>query len=113
MSFAHTKQQIRNRTKDVTRRLGWLNVRVGERIAACDKTMGLKKGERSEILSEIRVTYVNREQLNIITKREVEREGFPDMTPDEFVTMFCGHMKCKSNAIITRIAFEYIDARVQ
>ena len=45
MSYAMTTQQIIDETKDVTRRLGWADLRPGDRVQACEKCQGLKKGE--------------------------------------------------------------------
>jgi hypothetical protein len=46
MSFAHTTDQIRNRTKTVTRRNGWADLKPGELFWAVEKAMGLKPGEK-------------------------------------------------------------------
>jgi len=42
ISFALTTKQIRNRSKTVTRRLGWLHIKKGDVLNACVKCMGLK-----------------------------------------------------------------------
>jgi hypothetical protein len=121
MSFALTTQQIRERSKRVTRRLNWLDLRPGELIQACEKCMGRKKGEPLVRLEVIRIVSVRRENLGRITSRpkygakEVKLEGFPDMTPAEFVAFFCkAHRKGKkpitARDTVTRIAFEYVDA---
>ena len=39
---------------------------------------------------------------------EVIREGFPILTPLEFVAMFCEHMKCAPDTEITRLEFRYV-----
>lgn len=44
MSFMLTTAQIRDRSKTVTRRLGWWNLRVGDVVMACEKCQGLGKG---------------------------------------------------------------------
>ena len=46
MSFSETTDQIRARTKTVTRRDGWDNLRPGERLWAVEKAMGLRKGQK-------------------------------------------------------------------
>lgn len=108
MSFALTTQQIRDRSKTVTWRLGWLKVKVGQHIQACVKCMGLKPGEKIERLCVIRVTDVRRVALDSITFDDVGREGFPGMSPAEFVRMFCNSMDCKADTIVTRIEFDYV-----
>lgn len=108
MSFMITTNQVFNRTKTVTRRLGWENLRPGTLLNACEKCMGLKKGEKITILCQIRVKNVRREPLNKISKVEVTKEGFPGQSPDWFVRMFMQHMKCKSDQLVTRIEFEYV-----
>ena len=44
-----TKEQILARTKTVTRRLGWWFLKPGDVVWACEKCMGLKKGEKSAL----------------------------------------------------------------
>ena len=105
-----TTRQFRDRSKDVTRRCGWLNLKAGTRLQGVVKGMGLKKGEHPEALGIIEVVSVGREQLNAITQQEVVREGFPNMTPAEFVAMFCnGHRGCTPETIVTRIEYRYVD----
>lgn len=109
MSFMLTTDQIRNRTKTVTRRLGWWNLKPGEIVNACFKCMGLKKGEKIERLAQIRIISTRPEELGTITQDEVIREGFPTWTPEQFVFMFTEHNKCNSSQVINRIEFEYAD----
>lgn len=129
ISFALTTPQFRARMKDVTRRLGWKNLKPGQVLTACEKCQGLKKGEHPVVLGRIRVKDVRREQLSRLTmhaeakaldcvvtdayKRgeaveECRREGFPNLTPQQFVRMFCEHNQCDSATIVTRIEFEYL-----
>ena len=135
ISFALTTDQIRNRTKTVTRRLGWKNLKAGDVLNACVKCMGLKKGEKPERLGQIRVVDVRREPLffmetndrasrNVRTimselngrdypkdygYTEAIKEGFPSMSGSEFVEMFCENMGGDHNQDVTRIEFEYLD----
>lgn len=109
ISFALTTRQFRDRTKDVTRRLGWEKVKRGDLLQVAVKCQGLKKGEHPERLGVIRVLDARREPLDAISKSDVIREGFPNMTPADFVGMFCEHNGCKPNTVITRIEFEYVD----
>lgn len=109
MSFAKTTQQIGERTKDVTRRLGWRNLKAGERLNACVKCQGLKPGEAIERLALIEVVSVRRERLDAIDQDDVRREGFPDMTPTQFVEMFCRDIGATAETDVARIEFKYVD----
>ena len=109
MSFSMTKRQVRERTKFVTRRLGWENLKPGERVMAIEKGQGLKKGERVERLCIIECVGKRRESLNAITREECALEGFPDMSPDEFVGMFCKANGCTKKTVVSRIEFRYVD----
>lgn len=109
MSFFLTTDQVRKRTKTVTRRVGWWNVKRGEVIAACVKCQGLKKGEQVEQIAMIRVRDSTLGHLDEITPDEVVREGFPGMSCEEFVAMFCKtHKGATPRTIINRIEFEYV-----
>lgn len=103
-----TTDQIRNRTKTVTRRLGWGKLRAGQLLCGVVKGMGLKPGEQIERLAVIRVMNVRRETLNDITQEEVVREGFPDMPVALFQSMFIEHMGCSPFDVVTRIEFQYV-----
>lgn len=72
--------------------------------------MGLKPGEKIQQLGIIQIVSVKREPLSLITQADTNREGFPDLTPTGFITMFCDHMKVKPDEIITRIEFKYVEA---
>ena len=109
MSFALTTQQVLDRTKRVTRRLGWGNLKVGERVCAVEKGMGLKKGEKINRLCVIECKTNWPEVLHTINKDDVILEGFPDMTPEEFIAMFCCHMGGEPDQIVNRIAFTYVE----
>lgn len=114
MSFALTTDQIRNRTKTVTRRMGWEFLKPGDFICAVTKCQGLKKGEKIERLCVLRVKSVRRERLSCLTKdqvygnRECAREGFPGMIPAEFVSFFArSHKGAWRESLVTRIEFTY------
>jgi len=114
MSFSHTTEQIRNRTKTVTRRKGWKFLQPGDVLNACVKCMGLKKGEKIERLCQIRVVCTSRESLARMKElaygeEEAIQEGFPELSGVEFVEMFCKHMGVTPSEIVTRIEFEYLD----
>ena len=115
MSFSHTTEQIINRTKTVTRRLGWKHLKPGEQFWAVRKTMGLKPGEQVERLELLECVSNTREPLNAITEADVEREGFPGKTADWFMSMFrcigardSAHPRCGYDEEVSRIEFEYV-----
>lgn len=100
MSFALTERQLMDGTKTVTRRTGWDSAQVGEHLLAVRKSMGLKKGEKAVVLCEIVVLSVHREPLRNIGYYDVIAEGFPEWAdrPEEFVKMFCKHMRVPAAA---------------
>ncbi len=108
MSFRLTERQFLDGTKTVTRRLGWKSVRQGERVCAVRKSQGLKKGEKVVRLGVFRVLRAYPTRLDHISQADVIREGYPDMTPNEFVRMFCREMKCHHSEELMRIEFERI-----
>ena len=110
MSFALTTDQIRSRTKTVTRRIGWKTLKPGTLLQPVEKSQGLKNGERvTTIGGPIRVVAVDRVVLGDISPQDVYREGFPTMTPREFVEMFKRHNGGLRDQMVTRIQFEYVE----
>jgi hypothetical protein len=109
MSFALTTAQIRNRTKTVTRRLGWDFLRPGTLFWAVVKARGLKRGERVERLALLRCVSNQLVRLSSIDQDDLVREGFPGMTPEEFIGMFCRMNRCDRDSIVNRIEFEYVE----
>lgn len=108
MSFRLTTAQVKNRTKTVTRRLGWLDLKVGEQLQAIEKGQGLKKGETVNKLCVIETVEVRREPLHAIQHDDCRKEGFPELTPWEFCDMFCkSHKHTDFETTITRIEFKY------
>ena len=108
MSFSMTTAQFRAGTKTVTRRLGWLSARPGDRVMGVEKAMGLKKGEKQVKLGEIVLTDVRRERLDAITAEDCAREGFPEMTPGDFIAFACKAFRCKPDTVVTRIEFVHV-----
>lgn len=115
-----TTQQIRERTKTVTRRVGWERLRAGELVCAVVKGMGLRKGESIERLGVLRIVDVRPEPLERLTVdleygiRECELEGFGDdprlRFPSEFVRFFCAsHRGCTPETVVRRIEFQYME----
>jgi hypothetical protein len=111
MSFALTREQILDHTKTVTRRTGWKQLVVGERLIACTKVMGRRNGEPLERLAEIRVVSLRRENLRDITDADVAREGFPGRSAADFIEMFSAAMGASPVTMVSRIEFEYLSPR--
>jgi hypothetical protein len=110
MSVSLTEQQVRDRTKLVTRRLGWLTLEPGDTLTLCRKVMGRKKGEPLVRIVDVDVMSVRRERLDAITAQDVDLEGFPGMTPAEFIEFFCGsHKGCTPDTEVTRIEWRWAD----
>lgn len=97
-----------------------------------EKSQGLRKGEKVNYLGQcICISNVS-ERLDEIIRRpiryedqvaddpigaglyqgelrtEMDREGFPELTAEEFVEMFCKEMDVDPSDIIQRIAFRVI-----
>jgi len=108
MSVALTTEQVRARSKTVTRRKGWLDLKPGERLTLCVKVMGRKPGEPLERLAEVEVTSVRREPLSAVTQADVTAEGFPGMTPGEFTAFFCENLGCTPETEVTRVEWRYL-----
>ena len=108
MNFMLTTQQVRNRTQTVTRRTGWDFLKPGDIVNAVEKGMGLKKGEKIKHICKIRIKSTYWEALFRITKEECNKEGFPEMSPDDFIDMFIHHNKVWAMCPVNRIEFEYV-----
>src|SRR5262245_22203198 len=109
MSFILTTPQMRARTKTVTRRLGWWFLKPGDFVMAVEKSRGRNKGERMVRIAPIRIVSTRTESLKRIDVDEVRREGFDQMSPDDFVDHFCAtHRGCTPETRVNRIAFEFI-----
>ena len=123
ISCSLTEKQVRDGSKDVTRRLGWEYLKSGDHLMFCRKVMGRKKGEPLVKIREIEVVSVKRERLSNLTdwpaygRKECIREGFPQMLPSQFVAFFCESHKartpkhpkgCTPETVVTRIEFRYV-----
>lgn len=108
MSFALTTPQFLDRTKRVTRRLGWDFLQPGELLWGVEKAMGLKKGEKINRLGLIEVVSATAEPLQAITAEDVAFEGFPNWSPEQFVDFFCNHNKVNPETVVNRIEFDHI-----
>ncbi len=110
-----TTPQVRAKTKDVTRRLNWHDLKTGQHLMTVVKGMGLKPGEQIQRIHEVEVVSVRREKLRRMTDdlnygfAECKREGFPEMSPTKFVEFFCNsHRGCDRNTTVTRIEWRYV-----
>lgn len=113
MSFQMTQAQILDESKDVTRRVGpfWRRLKEGDSIIAVDRCQGFKKGEHPTVLAYLEVVSNREEHLCAITQDEVRREGFPNLTPRQFVVMFCEAHKRRGvtpETIVNRIQFRHV-----
>ncbi|WP_280422131.1 hypothetical protein [Nocardia carnea] len=112
MSVSLTENQVRDRSKTVTRRVGWTMLRPGDRLTLCRKVMGRRRGEPLVRIVDVEVLSTRREPLSDITVDDVLAEGFPHMTPGEFVEFFCGtHRGCRPDSDVTRIEWRYLDEK--
>jgi hypothetical protein len=115
MSFSITTQQARDKSKTVTRRLGWWFLKSGDCVRQVEKSQGLRKGEKVKWIHLIRISDARPEPLRRMIddptygKAECILEGFPDMSPEAFVEMFCRHNGCEPDESINRIKFDYIE----
>jgi len=103
-----TLDQMKGRTKTVTRRQGWRFLKPGMVLNVVDRVMGLKRGEHPRKIGQIRITAVWREFLNQITDADVVREGFPTWNRRRFIEEFCRRFRCEPWEEVTRIEFEHL-----
>lgn len=113
MSVMLTEQAVRDRSKTVTRRLGWVFLKPGTTLTLCRKVQGRKRGDGTVEplirIAEVEVVSVRREQLKDIGPGETAREGFPDWTGGQFVDFFCNAMKCTPDTWVTRVEWRHLD----
>lgn len=112
MSFSLTTAQMRDRSKTVTRRLGWAKLQPGTTLMAIERGMGLKKGERVVPIHPIRVLDVRREPLDALLgwvygPAELVLEGFPGMDPCAFLAL-PSFARLSPSTLVTRIHFEHL-----
>ncbi len=109
MSFQLTTNQVRARTKTVTRRFGWAFLKPGDVVMAVVKTLGIRRGQLIERLGPIRVVSTRWEPLDAITPEELQLEGLPGMDPARYVAMMLRGRGVVPDIPVNRIEFEYLD----
>jgi hypothetical protein len=123
MSVAMTTDAVIERRKTVTRRLNWWEdkngrrlLTAGDRLTLCRKVQGRKPGEPIDRLAEVEVVSRRREPLfRMLEDRaygvaEVESEGFPGMSPNDFVNNYFVLAQGMSvHDVVTRIEWRYLD----
>ena len=108
MSFFATQEQVLNQTKFVTRRQGWNKIKVGDEIQPVIKRQGLKRGEKVQPIGcSIIITAERWELINIITSYDVVLEGFPNLSVNGFITMYCNLNDCNPTDICHRLQYKY------
>ncbi len=92
MSVAMTIDQVRDRTKTVTRRHAatWNSLAPGDGLTLVEKGQGLAKGERQVIVAEVLVIDVRVEPLGLVDAAELVREGFPGADPGMWRVWWAG-----------------------
>ena len=115
MSVAHTTQQVRDRTKTVTRRQGWWVdkngrrlLHAGDTLTLCEKVMG-RQGAPLVRLCDVEVVDVSRVPLWHITSDDVFDEGFPEWSTADFIDFYCGTFGGDFRQLVTRIEFRYLE----
>lgn len=105
MSVTFTEEAVRARRKSVTRRKGWRDLKPGTRLTLCRR---LRVSPIVRI-ADVEVIDVRRERLEQITAADVAREGFPGMSPAEFIdTFFVKAQSMRPTDEVTRIEWRYL-----
>lgn len=117
MGFQHSLAQVRNHSKTVTRRLGWKFLTLADMLYACEKSMGLRKGEKKIIYETLQPICLRWEPLNRMIvnpeygRQECIKEGFPHLSPKEFVDMVLKMHRAEKltpESLIHRIEYKFI-----
>lgn len=118
----------------------WKNLKPGNQLMGCEKCQGLGKGGKIVKMGPITTLTSCPEPLNDIIEipvrwlpqhiveqypkkyhiwmnpgwgiAEVVLEGFTNLTPEQFVDMFCEMNNCEPETEVTRILFDYIGGTV-
>lgn len=122
LSFSETTEQVLRREKTVTRRFGplyssfRLRPRPGDLLCAVERGQGLRRGESVRRLAVIVVVSVRMESLDRLIEQpeygaaEMRLEGFPGLSPDEFVAMFRSMHRGAMMPwdVVARVEFRYV-----
>ncbi len=97
----------------------------GEYFKSVNKGMGLKKGEHAEVWGTCVIVSVTNEPLNAIIKHpyrdgstisECEREGFGELSPEEFVAMVIkahSGKRVTEESIVQRYEFREVNGGIK
>lgn len=107
LSFSQTIDQVLARTKTVTRRMRWGQLREGQVLLGVNKSQGLKPSTPRIRLGLVRVVSVRVEPLEAITPEEVAAEGFPEWGPLDFIEFYAKTFRVPRSALVRRIEFAY------
>jgi len=90
MSCSLTIDAVRDRSKTVTRRHvdTWRDLKAGDRLTLIEKGMGLPRGSRQVVICEVEVVAVEIQPLYWMSPAECVREGFPHMSPGDFIELW-------------------------
>lgn len=113
MACSLTIDAVRSRIKTVTRRHAntWGALLPGQRLTLIEQGMGLPKGAEQVVLAETVVVSNEIVSLDDIDQADVDAEGFPHLTPAEFIDMWCrSHgVTDPANVRVRRIEWRYLD----
>lgn len=110
MSVSLTEASVLDRSKTVTRRLGWEFLKPGDRLTLCRKVMGRKPDEPLVRIVDVEVVSTRWEPLVDVTDEDATREGFPNLDRDGFIQFFCQEMGCYPETLVHRIEWVYLEA---
>ena len=105
MSFAMTLPALLVGIKDVTRRVGWRDLWIGDVVMAVDKAMG--HGGKQVKIMPLRVTAVGRDHTANVTDEDARREGFPHMSGRALARLLARKLRVE---MVTRLEFRREDA---
>ena len=115
ISFAKTTEQFVEGLKTETRRDGWRRAHVGDMLQPVNRLPRVGAGKWWPLLwrgeyRHIQLDLVERVRLGDITKEQVQKEGFPEMSPVEFVRFYCAPRQPDPDRIVTRLSFVPVKA---
>ena len=107
ISCAKTIPQVVAQTKTETRRLGWKLARPAWRLIVIERN-DYRRGGTPVALACVELIHTARERLCDISPDAVVREGFPEMTPREFIAFFCREMRAAPDVELTVLRWRYL-----